>query len=139
MHRVGREIQLVQQELVLVQNINAVVLGGGCREVLQILGDQQLGASAHCRRENVPIFRVVRHGVDKLLVTRDLGVGEMPGHLPQAMCHLFVRRASLAQVAIELDEYAGRPQWAVQTGFGDREDRVAQVWLKQYTGVEEDG
>ena len=48
-------------------------------------------------------------------------------------------RPALAQISIELGQYAGGPQWPVDAGLGDGEDRVAQVRLEQDAGVEEDG
>lgn len=58
-HQFRCEIKLVEQELVLMQHLDAEAFDGGVREVLQVLGDQQFGAARHGCRENMSIFGVL--------------------------------------------------------------------------------
>ncbi len=85
MDHLWSQIKLVEKELVLMQHCYAVGLGGGVGEVLQVLRDQQLGTAPHRRCQDVAILQFIRHRVDKLLITCDLGIGEVTIHLSDAV------------------------------------------------------
>jgi hypothetical protein len=64
-HNLWRQIELVEKELVLMQDRHAIRRSGGLGEVLQILSDEHLDTSAHCRRQDVPVLWIVGHRVDQ--------------------------------------------------------------------------
>lgn len=107
------------------------------REIGQVEGDHGCGVGAHRSSEDVPILRVVGHGIDQRFVADDLRVPEVLAHLRDDAGSLVWWRV-VREVPLELGQDVERPQWAV--GLRDRKTQqgVAQVVREQHARVEND-
>src|SRR2546428_2674985 len=114
----GINVVLVFQESTGPLDLNSPRFHGGLRKVTPIVCNDELGATSHCRSQNVSVFRIVRQLAEQWFVSGYPGIAEVLFQFGYKMRCLVRRQTDFAfQRANHLRDDFLRPSRYVQAWF----------------------
>jgi hypothetical protein len=112
----GKQVELIEKEVVRIHDFNIECLGRGRWKVSKIKRHEQLRISSDCSREDVTVFRIAQHAGNEVLVSVDHRIRKSALHCGQTTIHGILRKTA-HEVFSKLCHDIGRPQRPERSAF----------------------